>query len=176
MISINLTHTAEYALRAMSWLALLPPGQAVTARELSEATFVPVHYLLKIMRQMVSAGLVASAKGHGGGFSLAKPPKRISFMNILSEVGYNSQPNQCVFGWGRCSSSNPCPMHDSWSIINSDFSTWAESTTLASIRLGADAALPKPPAAASKARKSALEKGVSRGRRAASSEENQKRG
>ncbi len=167
MISINLSHTAEYALRAMSWLALLPAGKAVTAHELSDATFVPVHYLLKIMRQMVSAGLVTSAKGHGGGFALAKPAKRISYMNILAVVGYDAHPNQCVFGWGKCNSANPCPMHDSWSAINQEFQEWAEKTTLAQIREGTTEMLPMPPAAARRARKSALEKGVSRGRKAA---------
>lgn len=134
MISITLSSTSEYALRAMSWLALQPKEVPVTASALSEGTSVPISYLLKIMRRLVSAGLVDSARGQGGGFTLAKPPGRISYMEILEASGYGSQPEECVFGWDKCRGDRPCPMHQSWSALNNNFIAWARSTTLATVR------------------------------------------
>jgi Rrf2 family iron-sulfur cluster assembly transcriptional regulator len=133
MIRFSLTSTAEYALRAMAQLALAPQGETVMAGPLAEKTGVPLHYLRKIMRKLVSAGLVESSKGHGGGFRLSKPAERICFMDVLEVTGYESQPNQCVFGWGECRSDKPCPMHRSWSDLNEEFVSWAKGTTLASL-------------------------------------------
>ncbi len=134
MISLTLTHTAEYALRAMTQLALAPAGASVGAGELSEKTGVPVHYLSKIMRRMVAAGLVDSAKGHGGGFRISKPLGSISYLDILEVAGYETEKSDCVFGWGACRSDKPCPMHHSWTTLNEGFVAWARSTTLAAVK------------------------------------------
>jgi Rrf2 family protein len=133
MISLSLSNTAEYALRAMTQLALSPDGKALGASELSASTGVPVHYLSKIMRKLVESGLAASSKGHGGGFRLARPAKRISYMDILKVSGYESRASECVFGWGECLDERPCPMHLSWSSLNERFVAWARTTTLDSV-------------------------------------------
>jgi Rrf2 family iron-sulfur cluster assembly transcriptional regulator len=146
MISITLTHTAEYALRAMSSLALRGEEAPMRANELSESTAVPLAYLWKIMRRMVAAGLVVSAKGHGGGFRLARRPEAISYMDILEVVGYDAKAGSCVFGWGQCRNDKPCPMHHTWSKLNESFVGWARTTTLASFESRASGpALPKRP-------------------------------
>jgi Rrf2 family transcriptional regulator, iron-sulfur cluster assembly transcription factor len=134
MLSLSLSSTAEYALRAMTMLALETREGAVNARDLSGKTRVPVHYLNKIMNRLVEAGLATSAKGHGGGFRLGKPASRISYLDILKVVGYNFESRQCVFGWEACRSDRPCPMHESWSVANDNFVEWAKRTTLASLR------------------------------------------
>ncbi len=126
--------TVVYALRAMSYLAIMPLEQPIPARSLSEKTSIPVHYLSKIMRRMVTAGLVVSQKGHGGGFILAKPPKDISMLDVLRAVDYNPEAQPCAFGWERCNAVNPCPLHYYWSQLKSSHLEWSENTTLADIR------------------------------------------
>jgi len=134
MLSLSLSNTAEYALRAMTMLALEAKEGAINARDLSGKTRVPVHYLHKIMNRLVEAGLVTSTKGHGGGFQLGKPASRISYLDILKVMGYNFEARQCVFGWDACRSDRPCPMHGSWSKANDAFVDWARKTSLASLR------------------------------------------
>src|SRR4051812_25267763 len=133
MISLSLTQTAEYALRAMSILALRVDQTPMRANELAAGTGVPLPYLWKIMRRMVDTGLVVSAKGHGGGFRLARPAEAISYMDILEVMGYDTRTGSCVFGWGLCRSDKPCPMHTTWSRLNESFTTWARTTTLATL-------------------------------------------
>lgn len=140
MLSLSLSNTAEYALRAMTMLALEAGGGAINARDLSGKTRVPVHYLNKIMNRLVEAGLVTSAKGHGGGFRLGRTPSRISYLDILKVMGYNFETRQCVFGWEACRNDRPCPMHESWSKANDNFVAWARETTLASLRRSPSAA------------------------------------
>lgn len=134
MISLSLTQTAEYALRAMSCLALEPGEGPLRASDLAGKSGVPLPYLWKIMRRMVAAGLVLSTKGHGGGFRLARAAEAISYMDILGPVGYEAKAGDCVFGWGRCRNEKPCPMHSAWKKLNEAFIGWARTTTLASLR------------------------------------------
>ncbi len=78
------SQTAEYALRVMAWLAISSPDRAVRAADLSKSTDIPVHYLWKILRRLVVAGVLTSQKGKGGGFRLARPPDEIRFTDILA--------------------------------------------------------------------------------------------
>ena len=104
-----LPQTAEYALRAMAQMAVLPPGDAVRAADLSKMTKVPVHYLAKIMRRLVARGLLVSEKGHGGGFKLAKSPKKLRFIDVLLALDIDLEANHCAFGWAKCSANAARP-------------------------------------------------------------------
>lgn len=131
---MRLTQTAEYALRVMAQMATLRDNRPVRAQDLSQMTGIPLHYLSKILRRLVSAGLLNSQKGHGGGFVFARPVSRIYFSDILNAVNYEIEPSQCVFGWGECNRNNPCPLHFFWSDLKDYFSQWAEQHTLAEVR------------------------------------------
>ena len=131
-----LPQTAEYALRAMAYLATLPPGTAVPARDLAEATQIPVHYLSKILRRLVLEELLWSQKGHGGGFTLSRPPEKIDFISILRAADFTPTSNRCAFGLGNCDQNDPCPLHQSWSKLEQAFFDWASQTTLADVRSG----------------------------------------
>ncbi len=85
-----ITQTAEYAFRAMACLAGLEAGATLKSSQISSATGVPVHFLAKVMRRLVVAGLVDSQKGHGGGFALAKPASVITFADIMAASGIES--------------------------------------------------------------------------------------
>ncbi|MFV1996034.1 MAG: Rrf2 family transcriptional regulator [Verrucomicrobiales bacterium] len=126
-----LSQTAEYALRAMSWLAIESPEAAVRARDLSEGSGIPAHYLAKVLRRLVLAGLLESQKGLGGGFSLSREPSEILFSDILKAVDAYPSLDRCAFGWGECDAEKPCPLHESWAQLGELFCNWATRTTLA---------------------------------------------
>ncbi len=128
-----LSQTAEYALRAMAWLATMPAGDPMRVKDLSLATGIPSHYLSKVMRRLVLAGLLVSQKGQGGGFVLSRAPDEIRFIDILTAVDAYPTDGRCAFGWGQCDEVHPCPLHDSWSRLQKQLRSWAEDTTLADI-------------------------------------------
>ena len=140
-----LSQTAEYALRAMTWMALLPTGEAIRTRDLSDATRIPQHYLSKILRRLVLRDLLVSQKGRGGGFQLSRAPEKITFQQILDAVDGAPKTGVCAFGWGSCSGEEPCPLHDAWSEMNTAFQRWAEQTTLADISPHESRRFPAPP-------------------------------
>ncbi|MCI0626445.1 MAG: Rrf2 family transcriptional regulator, partial [Acidobacteria bacterium] len=65
------SRTAEYAIRAMAFLALQKPGKLTGAREISEAERIPIPFLWKILQLLTRRKLVRSFKGIRGGYELA---------------------------------------------------------------------------------------------------------
>lgn len=133
---VHVNQTAQYAMRALMHLAALPDGSTARARDLSRASGIPPAYLSKIMRRLVTGGLLRARKGHGGGFVLARRPDRIRLREVIEAAGGGLERDVCIFGVGRCDAADPCPLHHSWSRMNEAFHSWAEKTTLAELRPG----------------------------------------
>jgi len=114
----------------MAHLAMRPDETPQRAQVVSEATDIPIHYLSKIMRRLVKAGLLHSQKGHGGGFRLAKATADVRFMDVLNAVDYDVDSSNCVFGWESCTPTKPCPLHPFWRHLKVSFIDWAEHHTL----------------------------------------------
>jgi Rrf2 family protein len=129
-----LSQTAVYALRAVAWIAAYSPDRAVLARDLSAGTGIPAQYLSKILRRLVLAGVLDSRRGRGGGFTLARSPRKIAFSDVLSAVDAHPQEGRCAFAWGRCKASDPCPLHDSWSVMSDRFRRWAAGSAFDGMR------------------------------------------
>ncbi len=104
-----ISHTAEYALRAVIFLAQDYRG-AHTAQEISQATHVPLPYLSKILNGLVRTTLVTSQRGLGGGFALAANPNKLSLLTIIDAVEPIKLCEQCPTGLGR-KRGNSCPLH-----------------------------------------------------------------
>ncbi|MCB9469937.1 MAG: Rrf2 family transcriptional regulator [Bacteroidales bacterium] len=80
-----ISQTAEYALRAMVFLAMNQDNAQVTER-IAGGTKVPASYLSKVLQSLSRAGLVKSQRGLGGGFSLAKAPATTTILEIINAV------------------------------------------------------------------------------------------
>ena len=134
MIRAMLSRSAEYSLRIMAYFALHTDNTPLRARDIAEEVNIPLFYLSKILRRMVTAGLLYGTKGHGGGFLIAKPAREIRFSQILEAIEGDIIKRQCVFGWDVCSDKNPCVLHNRWREVRESFEEWARETTLADVK------------------------------------------
>jgi len=125
-----LSRPAEYALRAMTYLARQETNKRVLTRDLSRAINVPAPFLSKIMRRLTANGILDAKTGHHGGFILAKSPSAVRFIDILRAVDFEPTAEHCLFGLESCDSQNPCPLHSEWSILKGQIEQWARSHTL----------------------------------------------
>jgi Rrf2 family protein len=103
-----LSKTAEYALRAAVWLAQ-DPGRPASADQLAEVTKVPRRYLHKVLQDLVHAALVRSQPGPGGGYSLAKPPGKITILDVVNATAPLERITHCPLGLP--SHTRLCPLH-----------------------------------------------------------------
>lgn len=116
------TTVCEYALRALTHLAVYGQGKPVQVKDIAEAEDIPRHFLAKILNQLTYKGLVKATRGPGGGFRLTRPPEEILVKDVIESVDtFESITRRCVLGLDECSDTQPCPMHDSWSVFRERF-------------------------------------------------------
>ena len=127
------SRTAEYATRAMTYLALQPPGKLTGAREIAEAERIPSPFLWKILQQLARRKLIRSFKGQRGGYELARPPEQITLHTVVVSTDGEELLRDCVLGMERCDEAHPCPLHESWKSIRTQLAALLEQTTLADL-------------------------------------------
>ncbi len=83
---MNVGRRVDYAVRALSYMAAREPGRIIGSKEITEKQDIPSHYLSKIMKDLVAAGLIKSHVGCRGGFSLAGPADSITLKQVYEAV------------------------------------------------------------------------------------------
>ncbi|HKZ53319.1 MAG TPA: Rrf2 family transcriptional regulator [Candidatus Acidoferrales bacterium] len=127
------SRSAEYAVRAMVFLANQPPGRLTGAREVSEAEQIPGAFLWKILQNLTRRKLIRSFKGVHGGYELARPAVEITLEDIVEATDGQEVVTGCVLGLAECSEENPCPLHNSWKEVKTKLTEMLEQTTLADL-------------------------------------------
>lgn len=128
-----LSITAQYALRAVVYLAGCSDGTPVRAAELADAAEVPPNYMGKILNQLVRAGILRSARGKKGGFEVAVPAEKISLYEVISQFDDLGLEDKCLFGRLECSDENPCPAHEKWGKVANQILHFFNTTTIADV-------------------------------------------
>lgn len=129
---MKLTTRSRYALRALVELANQPMGQAVSLSVIAKRQRVKPKYLEQILFRLRQAGLIKGKKGPGGGFCLARGPKKIRLKQVLDAVGESTAPLQCVSGKADkyCSQLSPCQMKGCWYELKKEIDAFFNGHTL----------------------------------------------
>lgn len=88
---MNISAKTEYACIAVLELAARhQAGDPVRIRDIAESHGIPSRFLVQILLQLKSAGVVASIRGATGGYRLAKEPDEITLHDVMSVVDSQS--------------------------------------------------------------------------------------
>ena len=82
-MSFSLTRKTDYALVALSALALQTVDEPLSARQLAEANGLPQQLLMNVMKELHRAGLVGSRRGASGGYYLERPADEITLREVI---------------------------------------------------------------------------------------------
>jgi Rrf2 family protein len=110
---LRISRKIDYALRAMIYLASISPEAVVPFREIARQMLVPEDFLAKILKTLVDEGMVRSARGPHGGYTLARPAADISFLEVIEAVEGPVALNVCLDDDG-CGNSPHCTMAAVW--------------------------------------------------------------
>lgn len=80
---MNISTKGEYGLLAIVDLALRPQGMAVQAAQIADRQGIPKQYLDQLMLLLRKAGLVESVRGRQGGYTLARPARTITLLDVV---------------------------------------------------------------------------------------------
>ncbi|MEM9345890.1 MAG: Rrf2 family transcriptional regulator [Planctomycetota bacterium] len=128
--SIMFSATCAYALRAMSRLSAMRQEGYASIAEICEGTDLPSHFIAKIFQDLARAGLLASAKGRGGGFALKRKANEITLYDIVAVVDGVKQYTSCVVGLSKCDDTQPCAQHECVKPIRRQIVSYLKNTTL----------------------------------------------
>ncbi len=114
---MRLTHLADYAVVLMTAAARRASGERLSATELAEETGVPLPTAQKLMGLLANAGLLASARGPRGGFSLTRGVADISLADIVEAVEGPFAMTACSEGRTDCALDAHCRVKPHMGIV-----------------------------------------------------------
>lgn len=83
---MKLSRTTGYAVQATLQLAQAPSGQPVPCSKLASVGGMPERFLLQILRNLVTHGVLRSTRGVDGGYCLEKSPSETSLLDVIEAV------------------------------------------------------------------------------------------
>ncbi len=111
---MQITQTADYAVRTVVYLALHRKDGPVAAANIAREMTIPVDYISKVVQALSRAGLVESVPGRNGGARLARDPAELSMLEIVEAVDGPVALTRCVTRPGACPRDSYCIVHDFW--------------------------------------------------------------
>ncbi|HBY58785.1 MAG TPA: Rrf2 family transcriptional regulator [Solibacterales bacterium] len=111
---MQITRSADYALRVMIHLAGQPPGARTSRETLAQWTEAPSEFLSKVLQALTRARLIQSHRGMRGGFALARDGAEITALHVLEAIEGPLQLNVCLAQDPQCGRRWWCAGHDLW--------------------------------------------------------------
>lgn len=93
---MKLTSRSEYALLALVYLARKPAEVYTPVDEIASAQSIPPKFLEQILLTLKRSQILASLKGHNGGYRLNKPAKDISLAQVIRLLDGALAPTESV--------------------------------------------------------------------------------
>lgn len=125
---MQITRQADYAVRAVVYLAQLGPDEKASTSQIAEEKDIPLSFLAKIIAQLSVAGLLQTMRGARGGVTLARPPEDINLLEVVEAIDGPILINECVNDTYQCS-QHGCPMRSIWQDAQADLVARLKSTS-----------------------------------------------
>jgi FeS assembly SUF system regulator len=131
---LRLSRLADYGVLLMTRVPFDPTASAITARELSEQTGLPWPTVGKILKDLSRAGLLASRRGQGGGYRLARPATEISLAEVVGAIDGPVDLTCCAEANESCALTIDCPVRDRLAVVSRVVHDALAQVTLAEMR------------------------------------------
>ncbi|MBX9749845.1 MAG: Rrf2 family transcriptional regulator [Roseococcus sp.] len=126
MAMVELAARQERAAKPMAGKNVAP----VSLAEIAAAQMLSLAYLEQLFGPLRRAGLVASARGPGGGYRLARPAHEISISAIVDAVDEPIRATRCEDGAPGCIGGRRCITHDLWAELGEQIRLFLDGLTL----------------------------------------------
>lgn len=130
---MQITRQADYAVRAVLYLARLGPGGRASTAQIAREQKIPLTFLAKIVSQLSSAGVVRATRGAHGGVALARGADEISLLDIIEAIDGPVMLSECTLNPDTCTLSDDCVVRVVWCETRSDLVARLANTKFAKL-------------------------------------------
>jgi Rrf2 family protein len=103
---MKLSRTVSYAVQATLQLAQHESALPIPCSKLAADGKMPERFLLQILRNLVTHGILRSTRGVDGGYTLLRPPNEISLLELIEAIDGPLEADVSV------TDGFPKPIHD----------------------------------------------------------------
>jgi Rrf2 family protein len=125
---MQITRQADYAVRAVLYLAKLNGADRAPTSQIAREQHIPPSFLAKIVSQLSVAGVVQTSRGARGGVSLSRPPSNITLLEVVEAIDGPITLNECVRNPNSCEFCDSCDVYPVWSTAQSHLVDHLSST------------------------------------------------
>jgi len=140
---MKLSDGVEWGVHACTVLAVLPADAALPAPRLAEYHGVPSAYLAKHLQALARAGVLETVKGPRGGYRLARPPAKITVLDVVEAIDGDEPAFRCTEIRRRGPSAvpareyrNPCGIYRVFTRADEAWRAELAATTIADLVIG----------------------------------------
>lgn len=130
---LRISKLTDYGIVLMVHLAQERPGTTHNAREMAEATDLPLPAVSKMLKSLAAAELLDSLRGARGGYRLARDPAQVTVAEILEALEGPIALMDCAVGPGHCEVEASCGVREPWQRINRAVHETLRRVTLAEL-------------------------------------------
>jgi len=128
---MKMSTKGRYAVMALIDIGVNSSGKPVSLADIAERQDISQEYLEQLFGKLRRAGLVASARGPGGGYVLARESADIRLSDVILAVDEPLRVTRCdgdaVDG---CVKGEKCCAHDLWASLGRQMMYFLESVSL----------------------------------------------
>jgi len=114
---LRLTRLADYAFAVLRHLASAP-GAAASAREIADATDLPLPTVSKLLKQLAQSRMVKAQRGPRGGYQLAQPADQIKVADVIAAIDGPVSLTECASHAEDCTRARHCELRPNFLNIN----------------------------------------------------------
>ncbi len=129
---MRLTTKGRYAVTAMLDLALHEDLGPVNLTDISRRQGISLSYLEQLFLRMRKQGLIASARGPGGGYRLQQARSDISVADVIRAVDEQVDATRCG-GHKNCQADERCLTHDLWEDLSLHITNFLSDISLSDL-------------------------------------------
>ncbi len=129
---MKLTTKGRYAVTAMLDLALHSVCNPITLSDISDRQSLSLSYLEQLFARLKRNNLVASTRGPGGGYQLAKAPEDINVAEVILAVDEPIDATGCQ-GTEDCQKGSICLAHNLWLGLSESIYDYLNKISLAEV-------------------------------------------
>jgi Rrf2 family protein len=136
-VDVRISAKTDYAVRAATELASAGADRWVKTEAVAARQGIPLPFLLNILAELRTAGLVQSRRGADGGYRLAQPPETITVADVIRAVDgplaniAGERPEDVAYA------GSAVALRDVWVALRATMRTVLEGVSLADVAAGA---------------------------------------